>query len=219
MTWRQANNKSGGQKGEKGGAKGNGRWQYWQGSWSPSQQSQSSGGAPWRKGHGKSQALSFPGYNAAKKEEQHIAEVTTLKDREGDGYATALQRAINQVRKAEARTRKAQSDKKVWATQWTNWVAELRRTYAREKGRYQAAITRLDREMEEAVLEQEGARAALRKVATGMEESTYMGANEHVDLGADFDAIMQEEPELEDPQESNEDAAYGAWSCADGAFS
>ena len=157
MAWRGQSGKNGGHKGEKGSSRGAGKWQYWSGSWSPSQ----GGNAPWRKSQGKGQenrqALSFPGYDAAQKEEKHISEVASTKEKEGDSYANALQRAINQVRKAESRVRKAHTDKKARATQWSNWVMELRRTFAKKKSRYQAAISRLEREMEEALLEQEGA--------------------------------------------------------------
>ena len=204
MAWRGQAGKTGSHKGEKGTGRGAGKWQYWSGSWSPSQQN---GGAPWRKGQGKGQenknALNFPGYDSAQKEEKHISEIASTKDKEGDSYANALQRAINQVRKAESRVRKAHADQKARATQWNNWVMELRRTFAKEKNRYQAAASRLEREMEEALLEQEGARAGLRRVAASMEMDSLSRPSETVEAGAEFDAIMQEEWCLEEPQESN----------------
>ena len=204
MAWRGQSGKTGGHKGEKGSGRGAGKWQYWSGSWSPSQQN---GGAPWRKGQGKGQehkhALSFPGYDAAQKEEKHISEVASTREAEGDSYANALQRAINQVRKAESRVRKAHADQKTRATQWSNWVMELRRTFAKEKSRYQAAVSRLEREMEEALLEQEGARAGLRKVAASMEMDSFSRPSQTMEAGAEFDALMQEEVCLEEPQESN----------------
>ena len=170
MAWRGFTGKGAGSKGDNGPSKGSGKWQYWPGSWSPSTHSK---GAPWKKNHGKTQdgkaSLSFPGYDVARKEEQPISEVATIKERDGDSYATALQRAINHVRKAEARTRKALADKKSRTVQWNNWVAELKRTFAKEKGRHQTAVSRLEREMEEALVEQECARAGLRRVAASME--------------------------------------------------
>ena len=205
MAWRNFNGKSGGHKGDKNAGKGSGKWHYWHGSWSPS----SAGGAPWKKGQGKGQdsrsSLSFPGYDSATKNEQHIAEIVTLKDKESDSYATALQRAINQVRKAESRTRKALADKRARTAQWNNWVSELKKTFAKEKGRYQAAVSRLEREMEEAVLEQEGARAALRRVAASMEVDSSSGTTEFADVNTEFDVIIQEGPGAEEPAESNED--------------
>ena len=208
MAWRSQSGKSAGHKGDGGSAKGSGKWQYWQGAWSPSQHQK---GAPWRRTQGKGQdtkaALSFPGYDAAQKDEKHISEIATVKEKEGDGYASALQRAINQVRKAEARTRKAMADKRARAIQWTNWVAELKKTFAKEKSRYQAAVSRLERELEEAFLEQEGARAGLRRVAASMEvESGHgNGLSETVDAGSEFEAIIQEEIHIEEAQESNDD--------------
>ena len=187
-------------------SKGSGKWQYWHGSWSPSAHNK---GAPWKKTHSKSQdgkaSLSFPGYDVAKKDEQPISEVATTKERDGDGYATALQRAINSVRKAEARTRKALADKKSRTVQWNNWVAELKRTFAKEKGRYQTAVARLEREMEEALVEQECARAGLRRVAASMEVDAGPVLPEDVDAGAEFEALMQEGMGTEDQLESNED--------------
>ncbi|CAE7359807.1 CYTB5-A, partial [Symbiodinium pilosum] len=191
MAWRSQSGKSAGHKGDGGSAKGSGKWQYWQGAWSPSQHQK---GAPWRRTQGKGQdtkaALSFPGYDTAQKDEKHISEIATVKEKEGDGYASALQRAINQVRKAEARTRKAMADKRARAIQWTNWVAELKKTFAKEKSRYQAAVSRLERELEEAFLEQEGARAGLRRVAASMEvESGHgNGLSETVDAGSEMAA-------------------------------
>ena len=206
MAWRNTAGKHAGSKGDAGPSKGSGRWQYWQGSWSPSQYSK---GAPWKKNQGKGQegkaSLSFPGYDVARKEEQHISEVATVKERDGDSYATALQRAINQVRKAEARTRKAMADKKSRLVQWNNWVTELKKTYAKERGRYQTAVTRLEREMEEALVEQECARSSLRKVAASMEVDAGPSVPETMDAGAEFEAIMQDGSGLEDHQESNED--------------
>ena len=206
MAWRGSTGKGAGSKGDNGPSKGSGKWQYWQGSWSPSTHNK---GAPWKKNHGKAQegkaSLSFPGYDVAKKEEQPISEVATIKERDGDSYATALQRAINHVRKAEARTRKALADKKPRTVQWNNWVAELKRTFAKEKGRYQTAVSRLEREMEEALVEQECARAGLRRVAASMEVDTGPVLPENVDAGAEFEALMQDGIGLEEPQESNED--------------
>ena len=204
MAWRGQAGKAGGQKGEKGNGKSANKWQYWSGSWSPARQG---GGAPWRKGQGKGQenknALNFPGYDSAQKEESHISEITSAKDTDGDSYANALQKAINQVRKAESRVRKAHSDQKARATQWNNWVMELRRTFAKEKSRFQSATSRLEREMEEALLEQEGARAGLRRVAASMEVDSLSRSSETVEVSAEFDAIMQEDWCLEEPQESN----------------
>ena len=206
MAWRGSTGKGAGSKGDNGPSKGSGKWQYWQGSWSPSTHNK---GAPWKKNHGKAQegktSLSFPGYDVAKKEEQPILEMATIKERDGDSYATALQRAINHVRKAEARTRKALADKKSRTVQWNNWITELKRTFAKEKGRYQTAVSRLEREMEEALVEQECARAGLRRVAASMEVDAGPALPEHVDAGAEFEALMQDGIGLEEPQESNED--------------
>ena len=206
MAWRSTAGKNAGNKGDSGASKGSGRWQYWQGSWSPSQHSK---GAPWRKNSGKNQdgkaSLSFPGYDVAQKEEQHISVVATVKEKDGDTYANALQRAINLVRKAEARTRKAMADKKSRMVQWSNWVTELKKTYAKERGRYQAAVARHEREMEEALVEQECARSSLRKVAASMEVDAGPTTQEALDVGAEFEAIMQDGLGMEDYQESNED--------------
>ncbi|CAE7738038.1 unnamed protein product, partial [Symbiodinium pilosum] len=147
----------------------------------------------------------FPGYDVAQKEEQHISVVATVKEKDGDTYANALQRAINLVRKAEARTRKAMADKKSRMVQWSNWVTELKKTYAKERGRYQAAVARHEREMEEALVEQECARSSLRKVAASMEVDAGPTTQEALDVGAEFEAIMQDGLGMEDYQESNED--------------
>ena len=210
MAWRNYQGKQGGQKGEGKDGKGQHRWQYWQGSWSPSQRAN---GPPWKRQQQRGQdsgkaALSFPGYDAAQKDPAPISEMASSKENGGDGYASALQRAINSVRRAENRSRKAIGDKQARTTQWNNWVMEMKRAYAKEKGRYQATLSRLDRELEEAQLEQESARAALRTVASSMEVDTYGSLHampEATEAGHEFDSLMQEEAVLEEPQESNAD--------------
>ena len=209
MSWKGASSKSGGGK-EQGGKHG-GRWQYWHGSWSPSQKGAMQKGShpPWRQGGGKNKeatggSLVFPGYDAAGKDHVPITEVSSSKKEYGDSYAAALQRAINHVRKAEARTRKALGDRRARVTQWNNWVQELRRSYAKEKSRYKSALDRLERELEEAQVEQEETKATLRRVAASLEVGERMEVA--TDVGLEFDSLMEKvEDMIEEPQESNAD--------------
>ena len=98
-------------------------------------------------------------------------------------------------------------------------MAELKRTFAKEKGRYLTAISRLEKETEEAVLEREGARAGLQKVATSMEVDSSDRMSATVDVGEEFDAIMREGLEIEETAESNEDILRRALQQCDGRSS
>ena len=191
MAWRNYYGQKGGGKEKGKDGKSGGKWQYWAGAWSPAQKHH---GPPWKTGkHNAHEAASsnlvIPGYDAAGKEVKNITEVASVNKETGDTYATALQKAINQVRKTEGRVRKLASDKQARLTQWNNWVQELRKSYAKEKLRYQSAMEKLARDMEEAQLEQAGAQAALRKVAANVETGGEMEIQPGDML--EFDALMQ----------------------------
>ena len=191
MAWRNYYGQKGGGKEKGKDGKSGGKWQYWAGAWSPAQKHH---GPPWKNGkHNAHEAASsnlvIPGYDAAGKEVKNITEVASVHKETGDTYATALQKAINQVRKTEGRVRKLASDKQARLTQWNNWVQELRKSYAKEKLRYQSAMEKLARDMEEAQLEQAGAQAALRKVAANVDTGGEMEIQPGDML--EFDTLMQ----------------------------
>ena len=59
--------------------------------------------------------------------------------------------------------------------QWASWEANLRKTFSREKARHNAALLKLDGDMQEAM--RQAAREAVRQVATG---ATQYAVAEHV---------------------------------------
>ena len=83
------------------------------------------------------------------------------------GLIPGLQRAVNVARKAEGKVKRVSQEKAERQQQWKDWEAKLRKTYARERGRFQAAMNKLDQDLADAVRQQNEARAAVRLAAAG----------------------------------------------------
>ena len=126
---------------------------------------------------GQLRAAVFPAYDAQKPGNDEKAEKALRGDGDGgreDNRVQDLQRAVNSARRAEARVKKVLQEKEQRKQQWLQWEAELKKSFAREKGRYTAALTRLDNELKEAVRSQDAARAVVRQVASGEVEDSSL---------------------------------------------
>ena len=145
------------------GDKGKG-WQYWPGSWSASPGRQ----APW-KAPKPPTATAFAAYDAKKADvdkNQTAGSGPSGQDAEAT-LVQELQKAVNSARRTENKVKKLLQDKAERQQQWQSWEQDLKKAYARERGRYQAALAKLDSEMVEALRAQDLARAAVRRVACG----------------------------------------------------
>ena len=173
--WRQGKDKDAG-------------WDYWHGSWSASPGQ--GGRAPWKQKEGPSPGPSIAAYDAKKAlpEQSNPGQYALPLDRNAT-LVQDLQRAVNSARKAEQRVKKIQMEKAERQSQWRNWEAELRRTFSKEKGRYVAALGRLDQEMTEALTQQEKARELLRSAASGQEVSR--GEENQMAMDSEFDELMR----------------------------
>ena len=80
-----------------------------------------------------------------------------------------LQKALNGARKAEHRVKRILQDKEQKEQMWVTWEKELRATYAQEKKRHVKNLKDLDAQLQEALEQQDDARAQVRRVAANDE--------------------------------------------------
>ena len=162
-------------------------WQYWPGSWSsPGRQ------APWRdpKAAGPAGILAYDAQKASSSQGAPLDGVPAV----GDGEVTMvqeLQKAVNNARKMESKVKRIHLEQAERKAQWQNWEQDLKRTYVKERARFQAALNRLDGELQEALRAQEQARSALRQVANGQQAMEDVGAAEGE---AEFEELIGADP-------------------------
>ena len=162
-------------------------WGYWPGAWSASQQ------APWR--GNPSQGSGIPAYDAQRsgKDDKSLStgneDAPTLTE---PGLLQDLQKAVNTARRTETRVKKIQQEKQLKTQQWKSWEADLKRSYAKEKARYTAALERLEADMQQALQAQEQARIAVRQVACGAQDVEVSPVR--LDADREFDALMNASP-------------------------
>ena len=177
--WRQQN------KGAQG-------WSYWQGSWASA--SPGRGQGQWGKDEAPQTGSGIPAYDAKRTTTAASATTNGQPDHGHDpaqGLVQGLQKAVNQARKAEARVKRIMADKKERQLQWQSWEAELRQTFAREKNRYVTAVAKLDADMQEALKNQDEARAALRDAACGTQPAPMAVCTSATN--EEFDALVRDD--------------------------
>ena len=142
---------------------------------------------------GSGQGPSILAYDAKKAvpDQTSSSQSIQIPDRDASLVPT-LQRAVNAARKAEQKVKKVLMEKSERQSQWKSWEAELRRTFTKEKGRYTAALGRLDQEMAEALRQQEQARALLRRAASG--QDALQPEENQPTLDLEFDELMEPTP-------------------------
>ena len=166
-------------------------WGYWPGTWSASPGQ--NGKAPWKQKNGPP-VKGIPAYDAQKVGQDvkgaastASAAVAAPPDRDAS-LIQELQKAVNSARKAEGKVKKLMAERTERQQQWTAWEADLRKTYSKERGRFNAAITRIDAEMKEALRLQEAARLEVRNVAC--QSNAGMDIEEPRAFDEDFDALI-----------------------------
>ena len=169
-------------------------WGYWSGSWSA-----------WKPPSSAAASSTIPAYDAQKPkfeaQPQPGPQLKSPQDSEA-GLVQGLQKAVNSARKAEGRVKRIHAERLEHQQQWAAWEQELRRTFAKERARYTAALTRLEGEMKDAMKQQAEARQVLRQVATG---EVHREMVEPQDMATEeFDALMSGAPDPWDAEASQD---------------
>ena len=190
-----------------------GRWGYWPGAFSPR--------PPWHKDKRKDrqgkntdaqgEESLFPAYDNKKggtsKVKVQAGEdlVTVLSStRSQDTIVRDLQKLLNTARKAENRVAKVQADRAEKVKQWKEWEQQLKRCYSSEKQRHSANLASLDKELAEAIEQQELARQEVRLMASGPSaEPMEIVHSDEVD--AEFAALLEEDGFSQEEEGANED--------------
>ena len=189
-------------------------WQYWRGTPNRGRKQQSDDyqTAPWKssfssKGNGKGKQKNmdkqaFPPFDQAKPalDQPAILEVASQNTGGGDPLISHLQRAVNQARKAEKKVQSIEREQLEKKHQWSQWQAQLKQSYAKEKARFLATMERLARDHAAATVEQSQARSALRSVTIEPKEVAHNPAQdmEFAALIQDADLQMEENDDMED---------------------
>ena len=161
-------------------------WGFWSGSWSA-----------WKPPSSAAASSTIPAYDAQKPkfeaQSQPSLQLESLQDSEA-GLVQGLQKAVNSARKAEGRVKRIHAERAERQQQWAAWEQELRRTSAKERARYAAALARLDGELKDAMKQQAEARLVLRQAASG---EIHQEPAEPQDMATEeFDALMSGVPDL-----------------------
>ena len=176
----------GGKHYDKSWAKDNKNWSPWRGSW------RSARTGSYDRGQWQSSSA-FPSYDSrwlAADSIEVVAETRT-KEPHPDGSVKAVQAAINQVRKADARVLKIQKDQRDKTQMWETYERKLRASFLQEKKKHAEAMTKLAGELVEAATEQATTREAMGKAAALL-SSGAIPQLEAVDT--DWDELMDAHP-------------------------
>ena len=138
----------GGKHYDKSWAKDNKNWSPWRGSW------RSARTGSYDRGQRQSSSA-FPSYDSqwlAADSIEVVAETRT-KEPHPDGSVKAVQAAINQVRKADARVWRIQKEQRDKTQMWETYERKLRASFLQEKKKHAEAMTKLAGELVEAATE------------------------------------------------------------------
>ena len=176
----------GGKHYDKSWAKDNKNWSPWRGSW------RSARTGSYDRGQRQSSSA-FPSYDSqwlAADSIEVVAETRT-KEPHPDGSVKAVQAAINQVRKADARVLKIQKDQRDKTQMWETYERKLRASFLQEKKKHAEAMTKLAGELVEAATEQATTREAMGKAAALLSGG---GIPQLEAVDTDWDELMDAHP-------------------------
>ena len=148
-------------------------WSHWSGS-----------PATWQKHKQKQQQQSqdkgaFPQYDARQvdvkqAERENLVQITEVRQPGTSSDATLvkdLQHLVNQARKAEQKVKRILTDQCTKQAQWSQYEKDMKQAFLKEKQRHQEALSHLEDELLRAVQVQDEARARVRTLAAGSEQS------------------------------------------------
>eukprot|EP00439_Symbiodinium_sp_Y106_P067589 s1597_g11.t1 len=134
------------------------KWQLWSGAYSP----------PWHKQQQEQQT--FPTYSGVVVDKDASKPAATGPGRgQSDGYLTQdLQSAVNMTRKAEARVHKLHTAYATAQEQWVLFEQKSKANFLKEKKRFLADLTRIEKDAWEAEEHQTQCRLAVRNLVLGV---------------------------------------------------
>ena len=135
------------------------KWQLWSGAYSP----------PWHKQQ-QQDRQAFPTYSGVVADKDVNKPALTGTSRgQGDGYLTQdLQSAVNLTRKAENRVHKLHTAYTTAQEQWVLFEQKSKANFLKEKKRFLADLTRIEKEAWEAEEHQAQCRLAVRNLVLGV---------------------------------------------------
>ena len=77
---------------------------------------------------------------------------------------------VNTARRAEQKVKRILQERRDCQNQWQAFELDLKKCFATEKARFQAALAKLEKEEADAIFEQTSARTHLRRIASGQEQ-------------------------------------------------
>ena len=162
-------------------------WDFWHGTWSSASPGKDK--APWR-GQGQTSQAGIPAFDAPRGSQAggQPEPAAAGQPHTDAGLLQALQKAVNSARKTEQRVKKLTQERQTKSQQWRDWEADLRKTYAKEKARYKAALEKNEMEMQQALQAQASARMAVREIACGAQEES--GRQEVQDVDMEFEELI-----------------------------
>ena len=186
-----------------------GKWGYWQGAFSPKSQWQKWGGHKGdgkqnKHGEGQNQQQSEPLFPAYDNKKGGAAKVQTSQSSGSDLLTVVsstsfentmikdLQKLLNVARKSEQKVLKIQQDRTERVRMWKDWERQLKQCYVAERQRHISSLEGLDKDLREAISQQESAREEVRRAATG-QAPAQMDIQSGDEIDAQFAALMEED--------------------------
>ncbi|CAE7514494.1 unnamed protein product [Symbiodinium sp. CCMP2592] len=126
---------------------------------------------------------------------------------EGEDMMTDIQRAVTRARKADIRVRKLKEDRDRKKQQWKLWEKSHKEEYVKQKQRYEAALARIETEVQEATSQGQTAAREVQDIANGKKPT-----RELVDQEAEnaWDAFIGTTEETAAPEAFLQDALSAA---------
>ena len=150
-----------------------GKWQYWQGTWSP-----------------RRQANLEVRYDQVELREQPQADQQAIVG--PTGYLSAMQKALTAAKKQDLRLRKIAEQKERRRKQWLQYEEDTKKSYAKQKQQYDIDQQKLDAEYAEAVEAGNLAASQCQAIALNRTTSAETGTDEALPIHEAWNALWSQ---------------------------
>ncbi|OLP83085.1 hypothetical protein AK812_SmicGene36199 [Symbiodinium microadriaticum] len=150
-----------------------GKWQYWQGTWSP-----------------RRQANLEVRYDQVELREQPQADQQAIVG--PTGYLSAMQKALTAAKKQDLRLRKITEQKERRRKQWLQYEEDTKKSYAKQKQQYDIDQQKLDAEYAEAVEAGNLAASQCQAIALNRTTSAETGTDEALPIHEAWNALWSQ---------------------------
>ena len=189
--------------------KGSKHWDYWHGSWSSAWDRKAANATSSGAGNGKEFPKYFEmaggGEPAAKETEDGGLLEAADADMEPShqGFLRALQKALNNSRKLEAKSRKMQIEKQKKIGLWREFESRLKATYFEQMKVFQEDMKRLDQEIENALKQKKDALQQVTDLAergdVQVPEASAPATGASLEEEQSWQQLLQQKPECLSP--------------------